>query len=356
MLWSMATAVTGEVLDVGSTQRVPRITLIATIRNEEKYVEAALDSVLMQTYPKRFDVVLAIGPSSDNTYGLAKEYALRDSRITIVDNPTGLIPQGLNIALAQCPTDTEIVIRFDGHTRLPMGYVQTMVDALLRTGAHNVGGLMKPVGKSSVEQAIARAMSHPLGIGAASFHIGGVEGPNETAYLGTFDMEALRSVGGYDEHYQRAEDWELNLRLREAGGLIWFLPNVEVVYRPRSSLKMLAKQFGRTGQWRREVVKNNAHTASLRYLAPPMTVAAIAVGTIMGLIGVVLASLGLNWGQWLIAGFLAPLGYTALITVGGLIAGKDLPLKARLVLPAVLATMHICWGTGFLLGRSESKS
>lgn len=333
---------------------LPRIALIATVRNEEKYIEAALDSVLAQEYPSTFQVILSVGPSKDNTYGLVREYALRDPRIVILENPSGLIPNGLNIALAACPSESEVVVRFDGHTRLPRGYVSTMVETLIRTGAQNVGGLMKPVGKSNIEQAVARGMSHPLGIGPASFHVGGVEGPNETAYLGTFDLEAIKDAGGYDEHFQRAEDWELNLRLREAGGLIWFLPDVEVEYRPRSSFSALARQFFRTGQWRREVMKQNTHTASLRYLAPPTAVAGILLGTGAAAAGLILASLGYSWGQWLLLGLFAPAGYGVLVCVGGWIAGNGLPRRSRLLMPAVLSTMHLCWGSGFLFGKPST--
>jgi glycosyltransferase involved in cell wall biosynthesis len=333
------------------TTNIPHVCVIATVRNEERYLEAALDSVLSQEYARPFHVILAIGPSRDNTYGIAKEYATRDPRVRIVENPTGLIPNGLNIALANCPTDTEIVVRFDGHTRLPHGYIKTMVDALVRTGAQNIGGLMKPVGKSPVEVAVARAMSHPLGIGPASFHVGGIEGPNETAYLGTFQMAALKQVGGYDEHYQRAEDWELNLRIRQAGGLIWFKPDVEVEYRPRSSFAALAHQCERTGMWRREVLRNNRQTASPRYLAPPIAVATMLMGTVLGLFGAVLGLAGQGWGWWLTLGFAAPVGYGLLVVLGGLWIGRDLPARACIRLPAVLATMHVSWGWGFLKGN-----
>lgn len=334
---------------------VPRVCVIATVRNEERYIEAALDSVLSQEYPRPFTVIVSVGPSHDNTYGLLKEYATRDPRLVLVENPSGLIPNGLNIALAQTPSDTEVVVRFDGHTRLPSGYIMRMVGALERSGADNVGGMMKPVGKTSFEKAIAFAMSHPLGIGPASFHVGGIEGPEETAYLGTFRKSTLDNVGHYDEHFQRAEDWELNLRIRESGGLIWFTPDVQVEYRPRSNFTMLARQFGRTGQWRREVIRVNKRTASLRYLAPPLAVAAILLGTVLALAGLVLGVLGQTWGWWLTLGLAMPVGYGLLVLLGGGWVARGLPLKARLLTPLVLATMHLSWGGGFLFGRSSAR-
>ncbi|WP_435299598.1 glycosyltransferase [Timonella sp. A28] len=344
----MSTTIVENPSDTGRSRTLPEVCVIATVRNEEEYLEAALDSVAQQTYQGAFSIVVSVGPSRDNTYGIAHEYALHDKRVTIVDNPHGAIPHGLNIALANCPDSAQIIVRFDGHTRLPDTYIENMVDTLIRTGADNVGGIMKPVGKSDLERAIAQAMSHPLGIGPAPFHVGGVEGPEETAYLGTFRKTALDRVGHYDEYFERAEDWELNFRIRESGGLIWFRPDIQVEYQPRSSIKALARQFGRTGQWRREVIRRNAKTASLRYLAPPTAVLALIAGTLVGLLGVITTT------PWLLIGFMAPVGYAALVCVGGLWAGRTLPVRSRFVLPLVLATMHMSWGIGFLCGRKTA--
>ena len=69
-------------------------------------------------------------------------------------------------------------------------------------------------------------------MGNAAFHTGGEAGPAETVYLGVFRREALERQGGYNEEFIRAQDWELNFRIREAGGLIWFSPELRVSYRP----------------------------------------------------------------------------------------------------------------------------
>lgn len=328
----------------GRTRVWPVVCVFATVRNEEKYLEAALDSVLSQQYPGQMRFVVSVGPSHDNTYGIAVECARRDPRLHVIENPQGLIPHGLNIAINAAPADTDIFVRFDGHTRLPGGYVHAMVDALLRTGADNVGGRMLPVGQAPLEQAIAFAMSHPLGIGGASFHVGGIEGPEETAYLGSFRKEAVIAAGLYDESFHRAEDWELNYRIRRNGGLVWFVPSIEVEYRPRSTWRALAKQFFDTGGWRRQVIAADRSTASLRYLAAPIAVVANTAGLLATVLGIITP-----W-TWLTLGAIAPLGYLALVTIGGLTAARHLPWAARSRVPGVLTTMHMMWGLGFLKG------
>jgi succinoglycan biosynthesis protein ExoA len=151
-------------------------------------------------------------------------------------------------------------------------------------------------------------------------------------------------VGGFDETMHRAQDWELNYRLRKTGGMIWFSPDLSVTYRPRSSIAQVGKQFFHTGQWRREVIRRHPETASRRYLAPPVAVLAILLGTILGVVGL---ATGVSW---LLLGFVAPVGYLIGLLIGSAMEGRYLPLRAWVWLPLVCATMHMSWGTGFLLG------
>jgi GT2 family glycosyltransferase len=125
-------------------------------------------------------------------------------------------------------------------------------------------------------------MSSPLGIGGARFNLGGRPGPADTVYLGVFRRDVLERLGGYDEQFVRAQDWELNHRIRRAAEIVWFTPDLVVTYRPRHSLAALARQFFRTGQWRREVIRRYPETASLRYLAAPAVTAGWRWGSSQG--------------------------------------------------------------------------
>src|SRR5947208_11407924 len=112
---------------------------------------------------------------------------------------------------------------------------------MLRTGADNVGGLMWAEGQTPFEQAVARAMTSRFGVGNAPFHVGGEEGPADTVYLGVFRRTALDRVGGYNEDFVRAQDWEMNYRIRATGGTVYFSPQLSVSYRLRSSLSTRAQ-------------------------------------------------------------------------------------------------------------------
>ena len=312
----------------------PPVSVIMPILNEEAHLAEAVGSVLAQDYPGGMEIVVAVGPSWDRTREVADALAGADRRVVVVDNPTGRTPDGLNAALAR--TSHEIVVRMDGHGVLSDGYLRRAVEVLEETGAANVGGLMLAEGTNDMQQAVAVAMRSPLGMGGARFHVGGRAGPAETVYLGVFRRSWLRQVGGYDPAYARAQDWEMNHRIRQAGGVVWFTPELTVTYRPRGSFRELARQFYRTGRWRRQVMRQHPETVSARYLAPPVAVAALAVSTVGGL----------AWRPlWLL-----PLGYAAAVTGGGAWIAREEPAGVLARMPAVLATMHLTWGAGFLRG------
>jgi succinoglycan biosynthesis protein ExoA len=244
----------------------------------------------------------------------------------------------------------DIIVRVDGHGELTDGYIARAVELLEETGAANVGGVMDAQGESAFEEAVACAYTSRVGLGGASFHLeDSPAGPAETVFLGVFRKSALLAAGGFDETMHRAQDWELNYRLRKRGELIWFTPELKVTYRPRSSFRALAAQFYETGKWRREVVRRLPDTASRRYLAPPAAVIALAAGTLSGVLGAASGS------RLLKGGFLAPAGYLAIVVGGAALERRPLSRAARLRLPAVLATMHIAWGAGFLVGLPKER-
>lgn len=329
-----------ELPAASSRQDWPAVSVVMPILNEHEHLAESVARILAQEYPGAFDVVLAVGPSRDGSRSIADALSASHPRVRVVDNPTGRTPAGLNAAIRA--STHPVIVRVDGHGLLPPGYVVTAVDVLLETGADNVGGVMAPEGRTPFERAVAWAMGSRWGIGGARFHVGGDAGDVESVYLGTFRREMLERLGGFDERFHRAQDWELNHRIRMVGGRVWFTPRLQVTYRPRANLRALARQFFTTGAWRFQVMRRYPTTASVRYLAPPAVVVALVAGTVAA-IGGLLAGL-----PWAATGFLAPVTYLAGVAAATLAATRDLDAEAALRLPAVLVTMHLSWGAGFL--------
>ncbi len=148
-----------------------------------------------------------------------------------------------------------------------------------------------------------------------------------------YKKSAILAAGGFDERYIRAQDWELNHRMRAQGGLIWFDPRLVVTYRPRKSLSKLAKQYFQYGRWRRVISRQHPKTTNFRYLAPPV---ALVINLLSVVFGVLVAKVF----------YLPVLIYMTLLIIGGLIIGRK--TSDKLLMPIVFATMHLSWGAGFL--------
>ncbi len=307
------------------------VSVVLPILNEERYLQDAITAILAQKYPGALEVILALGPSTDRTNEIAQSLAMKDPRVVLVENPSGRTAAALNRAIAAARY--QIICRIDGHAEIAPTYIARAVTVMNQTGAVNVGGIMAASGVGAFERAVATAMRSPLGVGAARFHTGGKPGPADTVYLGVFKKAALLAAGGYDERFTRAQDWELNFRLRQAGGTIWFDPDLVVTYRPRPNFRALAKQYFEYGRWRRAVSRNHKGTINLRYLAPPVTVAITVLSLILG--ATVNSVLFLPAGLYLLGNL-----------IGSFAIGKD--WKEKIMLPAILATMHFSWGIGFI--------
>jgi len=309
-------------LDATSKTSFKDASFVMPVRNEEKYLASAVESVFAQAAPGKTELILAIAPSSDMTRAIAEELQSRFKTLKIVDNPTGDTASGLNLAIAAA--SYEVIVRVDAHSQLTENYLKTALEVLSETGAANVGGRMHALGVSPLQQAVAFGYNNRVGLGGGSFHVGGKAGAVETVYLGVFQKSWLQKVGGFDPKWVRGQDWELNQRIRAAGGVVWFDPRLVVNYFPRSSLSALGRQFYQTGVWRGALTRQAPFQSSIRYWIPPLFVVAALFG----------------FPLWLYLLFIGLIAFNAL----------ELPNGVKLGVLLVLPTMHFSWGIGFWVG------
>ncbi|WP_442576121.1 glycosyltransferase family 2 protein [Microbacterium sp. F51-2R] len=326
------------------------VTFVMPVLNERGYLQRAVETVLAQEVDGPSELILALAPSTDGTNELAKTLAAGDERIVLVDNPDADIPVGLNRAIraGRYPT----VVRVDAHSELQPEYTRRALATLARVRAANVGGVMRAEGRTPFQRAVARAYNSPVGLGGGAYHGGREEGEAESAYLGVMRRAVLDEVGLFDETIRRGEDWELNLRIRRAGYRVWFDPALSVTYWPRESWSRLARQFRATGRWRGELVRRFGRGNSLRFFAPPALVVVLVLSAVVG----VLQLTGVLSGWWAVAAsvvYLPVLAYVVLIAAWAIGPGGGNGWRDKLWTAAVLPTMHLSWGAGFLAGLAR---
>jgi len=316
----------------------PFVSVVMPVRNEARYLGDALAAVLACTYPvDRMEVLVVDGGSTDGTIALVRAASERDGRVRLIPNPAGSTPAGLNEALRRAAGD--LIVRVDGHTLIEPGYVTACVRALSRTGAWMVGGPMTGRGDTPVGRAVAAATATPLGAGDAAFRLGG-EGPVDTVYLGAWHRWVFDRVGGFDEGLARNQDYELTIRIREAGGTVWLDPAIRSNTIVRGTFGDLARQYYGYGTGRAATLRRHPRSLRLRQAVPAAFVLTLGLGALLSLVQPSLrrltAAIGLVYGVVLV---LASLG-----------TGRRLPGSAMRRLPAVYAITHLSWGAGFWVG------
>ena len=317
----------------------PDVDVIMPVRDEARHLETAVSAIIGQRYDGRMRVYLAVGPSSDGTEQIARRLTLDHERIHVVENPAGTTPAGLNAAIDA--SSAPVIVRADGHCELSAGYIARAVSTLLATGAANVGGVQRPQGESDFERAVAAAMSSRFGTGGSRFHVGGRAGPVDTVYLGVFRRAPLVEVGGFDETLLRNQDYELNFRLRRAGHVVWFDPELWATYRPRSTLRSLARQYYEYGRYKRQVIARHPSSLKLRQAIPPVACG----GAVIGLLAV----------PWVPKALVLPAGYAAAVGGAAALEGRKRRTGAWRI-AAALATIHFSWSMGLVRGAGGSSS
>ena len=309
-----------------------KVAVVIPAKNAEKTLEKAFVSVLNQKTEEQIEVCIAVAPSEDSTLDVAKRIEIDNENVTLVENPSGKTPAGLNLAIKN--TQAPVIVRLDAHAELEEEYISTALETLKKTGAANVGGRQNPVGATPFEKAVGIAISSRFGAGDARFRTGGEEGEVDTVYLGVFDRNSIENVGLFDESLIRNQDAELNWRLRETGKKIWFQPELIASYKPRSTLKELAKQYYDYGKWRRHVVSIHPRSIKLRQLIPPLNSLVFLLGIIFGFF----------WAPLLSFPILYLAGIFCVTTV------KSKTITDFIYLLIIFPTIHFSWTAGFLRG------
>ncbi len=317
----------------------PHVSVVVPARNCAGMLGDCLSAIGSQTYRGLIDVTVAVAPSSDGTRQVLADTSL-EIPLQVVDNPAGTTPAGLNLAVAA--SRGRIVARVDAQSRVPPDYIERAVRTLASTGAANVGGVQCPVGTGGLPGAIAAAMSSPFGGGPAAFRRGHRSGPADTVYLGVFDRDALQLVGGFDETLERNQDYELNWRLRRQGHTVWLDPSLVVDYVPRADYAGLAGQYFSYGTWKRKMLLRHRGSLHLRQLAAPALVAGLATSVI-------------ELAHRRLRGAAVPALYLAACAIAAARLGRVLPgWRDRMRAAGAFVVMHVCWGAGFLAGRTRA--
>lgn len=320
------------------------VSVIAPCRNERRYIEAFCDCVRAQELPEHWtlQLVIADGLSDDGTREVLEHLSVVDPRILCIDNPKRIVSTGLNCALKQ--STGSVIVRMDIHTAYAPDYVAQCIALLAETGADNVGGPWRAQaddGANPMQMAVAAAFQSRWVAGGALSRNVDYNGWADTVYLGCWPRSTFERIGGFDEMLVRNQDDEHNLRLVRSGGRVWQSSRIRCTYHPRGSLRQVFRQYLQYGYWKPFVIRKHGQPASPRHLVPAAFVVLCLLLALAAITGAPV---------WLLVGCLSI--YVAAVGVMTMGVAGDLGgnIRAIVRVPAVIASYHIGYGLGSLMG------
>lgn len=323
--------------DNAGTASVVDVSILVTVRDEERVIRQTVAAMRAQRFDGTAEYLFIDGGSKDRTKAILEEIASFDDCVRVLDNSRGDQASGLNVGLRHARG--EFLVQMDAHTYYGSDYVFEGVKRLRGPQVDWVSGPVVPHGIDPWSRRVAMALASPLGYGGSAKWAASVKREitlDTGVFGGVWRRSTLERHGGWDEGWPVNHDSELAARVLKSGGRIVCLPELAARYIPRDSLSGLLRQYRRYGYYRAKTARRHAESLRRSAVLPPGLVLTLAV-----------SCLPTRLGRLSRRGVLL---YALCLT--GAAAREARPgqrLDAAL-LPAVLATMHIAWGAGFLAG------
>lgn len=317
---------------------LPFVSVVVPMRNEQRFIERCLRSLMAQNYPQdRFEVIVVDGGSDDGSRDILESLSPEFTALRVVENRGRHTGRGLNIGLALA--QGEVIARLDAHAVAAPGFIRESVAALERTGADVVGGPITTLGEGRVGESIAIAISSPFGVGNATFRYSRREQWTDTVAFPAYRRDVFDRFGTFAE-IEAGEDDEFHYRLRDGGARILLTPAISTTYYSRRSLWGLAKQYFSYGQAKVVVLSRHPRRTRLRQLAPACLV--------LGILGTAIAA---AFGGLMFLPVAVLAGIYLGVSVGfSLGLARQHGWQHAFRLPITFAAMHFSYGIGFLSG------
>ena len=319
----------------------PFVTVILVTRNEKNHIEASLNSLFNQTYPKEcYEIVIVDGMSTDETPDiinrLAESYNKSNLEIRIFQNPKKILSAGWNIGIKEAKGN--YVVRIDAHAEAASNFIEKSVETMMRVDAVCVGGKLTTKSLPGDKTVISKVLSSRFGVGGSSFRVSNTEGYADTAVYGLYKKEIFEKVGYFNESFVRNQDIEMHGRIKRAGGKFYFNPEIECIYYARNSTAKMMRQAHGNGKWNMILFKKAKASLSIRHLVPFAFVLFLLFAIVGGCF---------YWPIWLVGA-----GVLLLHLTLGLIAGiaKTKRFVEFIQMPILFMLLHISYGIGYFSG------
>lgn len=249
------------------------VSVIITIKNEEKSIELLLASLKDQSKIPN-EIVIVDGGSSDNSLEIIKSFSKRCSIPIKLIVKNGInIAEGRNEAIRN--SNNDIIASTDAGCKLSENWLENLIKPFEENpDVDVVSGWYEPYATNDFEKISSELTSPKL----KRF----LKKPDDflpSSRSIAFKKQSWESVGGYPEYLYTAEDTLFDLKLKEKGFKFAFASDAIVFWKVRKNMKAFFKQYFiyRKGD-------GNAKLLLLRYWGPKYMVYLIILLLFLGLL------------------------------------------------------------------------
>ncbi|OHA70178.1 MAG: hypothetical protein A3F15_00360 [Candidatus Wildermuthbacteria bacterium RIFCSPHIGHO2_12_FULL_40_12] len=305
--------------------KLPLVSIIIPCRNEEKFIENRIKSLLKDGYPlQKIEILIIDGKSEDKTRDIIKEYAVKFPFIKLLDNNKKETAYAFNIGINHAIG--EIIILMSAHTSDEKGYIEKCIKYMYEYNIDSVIGIMKatPSKNTIMAKSIAISLSVFFGAGNSYFRIGS-NSPKLIDTAGScYKKQVFQKIGFFNEKLKRSQDMDFSLRMNRAGIKTLLIPDIITYYYPKDNLKDFFIHNFEDGIWAILPFKFIKRPLKLRHYIPLIFVLTLPLSI---------------WPYILVNLFFS-----------AQIALREKDLKYFFVVPLVFVTRHIGYGLGSFLG------
>ena len=325
---------------------LPLVSVIMPVRDEAAVLHDVIPSLLQQE-ARGFELeILAVdGRSSDGSRAILEEFAARDPRVRVLDNPHQLTPHALNIGLHEARGDYVCIC--GSHTVYDSDYIAVCLEELRAHDAIGASGrvIVEPANDSFSARLVAWSLSMPFASSGKSFRTA-AEGFADTIPYPLFERKAMLELRGYNERLARNQDNDMNERLRAAGHRLYHTWRTTCRYRAQPGLRALMRYGYNNGFWNFVTVRENPRAMRLRHFMPMLFVLG-TLGLLTAAAAVSIVDTGPN--TWLP---LLAIATVLLHLLVGLVSSIPAAVRQRspglLLMPIYVLGFHASYGWGML--------
>ncbi|MDQ7786437.1 MAG: glycosyltransferase family 2 protein [Thermodesulfovibrionales bacterium] len=318
------------------------VSIVIPCRNEKNFINECIESIIENDFPQdNFEVLIVDGMSEDGTRDIIRQHANKYPFIILLDNPKRITPVAMNIGIKQARGNYIVIL--SSHSKIDKNFLKLNLEYIVKHNVDCVGGILitLPHNSTILAKSIAKALSHPFGVGNAYFRTGSKESRNvDTVPFGCYKKDIFQKVGLFDEDLIRNQDDEFNHRLIRKKGKILLIPDIISYYYARNSLTKLWRMYYQYGYFKPLVSIKIGAILTLRQIIPSLF-----------LISLFLSAIAMLFSAFFLSIFTVIVFSYLFLNIGiSLVIALREGLRYLFYLPFVFATMHLSYGAGYLKG------